>query len=290
MTMNGSRVGVATRLPSYRAAIAELPRSATLVEEARGAVAVVPGVGDWWQGLLSARDQGAAAVVLAEPEMLPRELFDGGSGPGTWPADIPVVVERPRLRPDLVWGAARARQGTRARIVTVECAATAAALDDVIRDGLGWVRSLVQGPLTLVAGSCAGQVRMALLDTRAADGTSIPATLVGTVLDGPGAGGFLQVLALGEVRTELVLDQAAGLVRLETSTAGETLGAPQHYESSARLTLRRTLEALSSGQPVPDLEDLLQDMRLARELLEPPKTEIDVETRQSFVAFRPKCR
>ena len=100
MTMNGSRVGVATRLPSYRAAIAELSRSATLVEEARGAVAVVPGVGDWWQGLLSARDQGAAAVVLAEPEMLPRELFDGGSGPGTWPADIPVVVERPRLRPD----------------------------------------------------------------------------------------------------------------------------------------------------------------------------------------------
>ena len=168
--------------------------------------------------------------------------------------------------------------------------ATAAGLNDVIRDGLGWVRSLVQGPLTLVAGSCAGQVRMALLDTRAADGTSIPATLVGTVLDGPGAGGFLQVLALGEVRTELVLDQAAGLVRLETSTAGETLGAPQHYESSARLTLRRTLEALSSGQPVPDLEDLLQDIRLARELLEPPKTEIDVETRQSFVAFRPKCR
>ncbi|MGX5715820.1 hypothetical protein [Arthrobacter sp. MAHUQ-56] len=290
MTMNGSRVGVATRLPSYRAAIAELSRSATLVEEARGAVAVVPGVGDWWQVLLSARDQGAAAVVLAEPEMLPRELFDGGSGPGTWPADIPVVVERPRLRPDLVWEAARARQGTRARIVTVECAATAAALDDVIRDGLGWVRSLVQGPLTLVAGSCAGQARMALLDARAADGTSIPATLVGTVLDGPGAGGFLQVLALGEVRTELVLDQAAGLVRLETWTAGETLGAPQHYESSARLTLRRTLEALSSGQPVPDLEDLLQDIRLARELLEPPKTEIDVETRQSFVAFRPKCR
>ena len=49
--------------------------------------------------------------------------------------DIPVVVERPRLRPDLVADAARAGEAVPAAMVVVECAASAAELDGVITDG-----------------------------------------------------------------------------------------------------------------------------------------------------------
>lgn len=76
------------------------------------------------------------------------------------------------------------------------------------------------------------------------------------------AGGLLQLLALGEVRTEVAVDQPAGLTRLETSTEDGTLRAPERYESSARLALRRALVACSSGQPVTDLDELLEDSAL----------------------------
>jgi hypothetical protein len=45
---------VFTALPAYTAAVAELPVSAALTEDLRGAVAVVPGTGDWWRGMLAA--------------------------------------------------------------------------------------------------------------------------------------------------------------------------------------------------------------------------------------------
>lgn len=287
--MHGSRVGVCTASPSYLTAAAGLPLSAVLASDVRGAVAVIPGSGNWWQGLLAARDQGAAAVVIADPKMLPGESLDARSWQGP-AADIPVVVERPRLRPDLVSDSVGARRGRPARIITVECAAPVAGLDEVIRDGVGWVRSLAQGPVALVAGRSTAQGRMALLDAAAAEGGSRPATLLGTVLSGPDGGGLLQVLALGEVRTELVLDEPAGLVRLETSTADGTMRAPQRYESSPRLALRRAIEALSLGESVADLEELMEDMSLARELLGIPQGGGDVESRQSFVALRPKSR
>ena len=88
------------------------------------------------------------------------------------------------------------------------------------------------------------------------------------MVGGVHAGGLLQVLALGEVRTELTVDQPAGLKRLETSTEEGMLRAPERYEASARLALRRALEACASGQPVTDLNDLLEDMALTRDMLE----------------------
>lgn len=256
--------GVFTALPSYVAAAAELPRSAALTNDVRGAVAIVPGSGDWWQGILAARAGGAAAVVIADPGMLPREATE--SPP--WPADIPVIVERPRLRPDVVADAVRARGGEPARIVTVECAAPAAGLDAVIRDGLGWARSLVQGSLTLQSGTAAAQGRIALLDSAGPAGGSIPTTLAGIAAGGLHPGGMLQLLALGEVRTEVTVDQPAGLTRLETSTEDGTLRAPERYESSARLALRRALAACSSGRSVTDLDELLEDVALTWALLD----------------------
>jgi hypothetical protein len=252
------RIGVCTALPAYVAAVAELPLSAALSNDLSGAVAIVPGSGDWWQGMLAARAGGAAAVVIADPEMLPREALE--SHP--WPADVPVIVERPRLRADVVADAVRARRGSPARIVTVECAAPAAGLDAVLRDGLGWARFLVQGSLTFRSGAAAAQGRIALLDSAGPAGGSILTTVAGAAAGGLHPGGLLQLLALGEVRTEVIVDQPAGLTRLETSTEDGTLRAPERFESSARLALRRALVACSSGQPVTDLDDTLEDTAL----------------------------
>lgn len=263
MSQGDRGYGVFTALPSYLAAIAELPLSAALTEDVGGAVVVVPGSGDWWQGMLTARAGGASAVVVADPGVLPREALECGP----WPGGIPVIVERPRLRPDVVADAVRARRGSPARIVTVECAAPAAALDAVIRDGFGWQRSLAQGRLTLRASIATAQGRMALLDSEASLGGSVPATLSATVVGGLHAGGLLQVLALGEVRTEVTVDQPAGLTRLETSTEEGVLKAPERFESPARLALRRALEACSTGEPVADLDELREDSSLAAALL-----------------------
>ena len=255
--------GVFTALPSYVAAVAELPLSAALTEDLGGAVVVVPGSGDWWQGMLAARAGGALAVVIADPCVLPPEARE--SDP--WLGGIPVIVDRPRLRPDVVADAVRARWSSPARIVTVECSAPAAALDAAICDGLGWARSLVQGPLTLRSSTATAHSRIALLDSGGSAGGSIPTTLASTTAAaGLRADGLLQVLALGEVRTEVTVDQLAGLMRLETSTEDGTLRAPERYESSSRLALRRALEACASGEPVADLEELLEDMVLTRKL------------------------
>ena len=195
--------------------------------------------------------------MIADPAALPQK----GLRACPWPGDIPVIVERPRLRPDVVADAVRAGRGRPARIVTVECAAPAAGLEAVIRDGLGWARSLVRGPLTLQVCSATAQARIALLDSGGSAGGAMPVTLGATAAAG------LQVLALGEVRPEVTVDQRAGLTRLETSTEDGTLRAPERYESSARLALRRAIEAQSSGQPGTDLDELLEDMSLTRAVL-----------------------
>ena len=254
---------ICTELPVYTAALAELPLSAALADDVHGAVAVVPGTGDWWQSMLAAVAGGASAVVLADPVMLPR----GAVEPDRRLPGIPVIVERPRLRPDIVGDAVGARRGSHARMVTVECAAPAVGLDGAILDGFGWARSLIGGPLSFRAGIATAQGRLALLDSGADDG-SVPASLMGTPVGGLHGGGLLQVLALGEVRTEVTVDQPAGLNRVETVTEEGALRAPERYESSARLALRRAIEACSSDGPVADLHDLFQDMALTWALLD----------------------
>ncbi|RDV09056.1 hypothetical protein DXK94_15415 [Arthrobacter sp. RT-1] len=249
--------GVITALPAYAAAVAELPVSAALAEDMRGAVVVVPGAGDWWQGMLAARAGGASAVVLADPAMLQEDALASYA----WPGDIPVIVERPRLRPDVAADAVRARRGSPARLVTVECAAPVAGLDGAILDGFGWARSLAGTPLALRAGMSTPQGRMALLDSEG--GGSVPTTVLGTPVGGHHGGGLLHVLALGEVRTEVTVDQPAGLTRVEAFTGEGALRAPERYESSARLALRRALDACLSGKQEADLDELLQDMALA---------------------------
>lgn len=255
---------VVTALPAYTAAVAELPVSAVLTEDLRGAVAVVPGTGDWWQGLLAARAGGASAVVLVDPAVLPRGTVESER----WPGDIPVIVERPRLRPDVVADATQARGGSPARIITVECAAPAAGVGALIRDGFGWMRSLAGGSLALQSNRATAHGRIALLNSDECTGGAVPASLSATAIGGPDSGGLLQVLALGEVRTEVTVDQPAGLTKVESFTGEGAFRAPVRYESSARLAVRRVIDACLSHRPVTDLEELLQDIALTRALLD----------------------
>lgn len=258
-----SVLGVFTDLPSYVAAVAELPASAERTDGARGSVVVVPGSGNWWAGLLAAREGGAAAVVVADPTVLPREVLDGG-----WPGDIPVIIERPRLRPDVAADALRAREGNALALVAVECAAPAHVLEEVVCDGLGWARVLAGGPLALGGATATAHSRMALLDAPGGSRGTVPVSLLATAAAGFHAGGLLQVLGLGEVRTEVLVDQPAVLTRVETSGADGTLRAPQRYEESARLALRRALHACMSGGPVSDLDELLSDIALVHALMD----------------------
>jgi len=48
----------------------------------------------------------------------------------------------------------------------------------------------------------------------------------------------------------------------------QSLRAPERYESSARLALRRAIDACLAEGPAADLEELLQDMALTRALLD----------------------
>ncbi|MET1086116.1 MAG: hypothetical protein ABWY04_03185 [Arthrobacter sp.] len=258
------RRGVVTQMPSYIAAAAELQVSAAVTTVVSGAVVVVPGSTDWWQGMHAARAGGALAVVIADPWVLPRDVLEVDP----WPGGIPVIVERPRLRPDVVADALRARGSSPARIITVECAAPAAGFVAAIRDGFGWARSFVQESLTLRAGSATSQCRIALLDSDGFGGGPVPVTVAATVAAGGGAEGLLQVLALGEVRSEVTLDQPAGLTRVETSSGDGAVRSPQRYESSARLALRRAVEACAAGGEVSDLDELLEDMTLTWSLLD----------------------
>lgn len=200
-------------------------------------------------------------MVVADPAVLPREVLDGG-----WPGDIPVIIERPRLRPDVVAAALRAREGNAAALVTVECAAPARVLGGVVCDGLGWARFLAGGPLALSGAAATAHGRMALLEAPGDGRGTVPVSLLATAVGGFHPGGLLQVLGLGEVRTEVLVDQPAVLTRVETSGAEGTLRAPERYEGSARLALRRAHQACLSGEPVPDLDELLSDIALLHAL------------------------
>lgn len=262
--MSGSqRVHVATDLPAHRAAAAQLPM--TTLSGAPLRVAVIPGVARWWQDLLDARNSGAAAAVVVDPLNVAPEAMDALAAS----VGIPVIVERPRLRPDVALDALASRSGGPATLISVECAAAASCLEAVVRDGIGWARILGGGPAAapgLKAAAVTAQGRMAMLDTGGPEAT-VPATVLATIQPGRRPGALLKVLALGTTRTEITVDQPAGITRLETATAAGTLASPERYEASARLALRRAVEACNGGADVTDLQELLLDGRCARDIL-----------------------
>ncbi|GAA3311161.1 hypothetical protein [Arthrobacter ramosus] len=259
MIGEGAAVPVFTSLPAYRAAAAELPLSTRLTTTVGGSVAVVPGAGEWWKEAAEARRQSAAAIVVVDPVEAPASavemLHQRCKG-------IPVIVERPRLRSDVVADARAGRAGIPARVVMVECASLDSEFEAVVRDAIGWARVFDGGSLRVRSVSATPRSRMGLLESASAAG-ALPIALSATTLAGREEGGLVRVLVLAEVLSSVTVDVPAGLMCVENSTSEGTLRMSTRFEASARLSLRRALEALASGEALADLEELLHDSRLA---------------------------
>ena len=264
--MSPARPVVAAGSLHYRAAVAELPASARLSDHASDGVVVVPGDGPWWTSLVEAQAAGALAVVVSNPKSVSLAAFEALAAFLEDPVSVPVVVERPTLRSDVVVNALDARAGSPASMVTVEGAASAGEMEATLRDGLRWAAVLAGGPLSY----CGGGDGIFLLEAAGASGP-VPVTVGVRQLTGDARDPLLRVMALGEVRTEVECGRAGASIRLKTTTGHGTTLAPLRYETSARLALRRALDACSSDERLTELDHLLEDHRLVSNLLDPHK-------------------
>ena len=267
--MSPARPVVAAGSLHYRAAVAELPASARLSDHASDGVVVVPGDGPWWTSLVEAQAEGALSMVVSNPKRVPLaalEALEALSGFLEEPGSVPVMVERPRLRSDVVVNALDARAGSPASMVTVEGAASAGEMEATLRDGLRWAAVLAGGPLSY----CGGGDGIFLLEAAGASGP-VPVTVGVRQLTGDARDPLLRVMAVGEVRTEVECGRAGASIRLKTTTGHGTTLAPLRYETSARLALRRALDACSSDERLTELDHLLEDHRLVSTLLDPHK-------------------
>ena len=241
-------IAVHTRAGAYRAAVAELPLSASLIDSPAGAVVVVPGDRGWVGAVIAAEQAGARAVVVADPMLVAvddLQLLAGSIA-------IPLVVERPLLRPDVA-GDARAAMpgegpGAIPRTIVIDAAASGARLGVVARDAVGWGRVLAgEAPRHL-----SGDRGLALLET--AGGTAVTLSIVTTRR--PGAG-WVRAQALGEAIADV--DVEGRVVSVVISTLSGRLILPPRYESSERMAVRRALAAVESGESPGDLRDLISD-------------------------------
>lgn len=255
-------IGVHATLPRYRTATAELPLSTRTVEAATGAIVVVDGSRGWPERCRRALQAGAVALVVADPTTVDDAslaALDQATG------RTPILLDRPRLRPDLVADAVSETSVSEkngqhpARHVTADAVAPASELPDVLRDAIGWLRLLAGGDLELRAAASSPHGMLALLEepvsTRAASVTA-------SVLIGSG-GARLRALAVGESRVEVELDAASDVATVEIATGDGVLRRPRRRESSERQALHRALAALAAQTPPTDLRDFRHDAALA---------------------------
>lgn len=239
----------------YRAAVAELPLSARLIDAAANAIVVVPGGGRWVDVVREAAETGALAVVVADPELVPaadvRDLAER--------TRIPVIVERPLLRMDVA-ADARATHGGGERwaaphALVLEGGASEARLGVVARDAVGWARVLTGSAPTLLAADRGLAVM---------DGAGVPVSVSVVTTRRPG-GGWIRAQALGVVVTDVEIE--GRVFRVSSSSAAGRLILPTRFESSERLALRRALSAVAAGDVSGDLAELAADTALAESIL-----------------------
>lgn len=260
------RVGILADLPEYVVAVAGLPRSAERVGRSAGAIVVVDGSAEWWDAAAGAVEAGAAAVLVAEPRAVPLEevgaLADRAADRG-----VPIVVHRSSLRADLVVLALAQRSGVAPRVTVAECRATADALPAMVRDAVGWTRSLAGAPLVVGAADSGRDAGTALLRADD-DGRVLGSVLVGVTSP---EGAVLRVQALGEATTEVEIDAPLGHVELATSTAAGRLVAPARLESGERASVRRAVDMVARGTRCLELDELLADAQAAEAILVPSR-------------------
>lgn len=229
----------------------------------RARVAVVSGEGEWWMALLAAQAAGALAVVVGNPLKVTVKAAAALGGTVT----VPVAAVRRYARPDAVAAAKLARGGNPPTLVTIECAAPRGQIEAALRDSLRWAAELGSGPLRVVSGAVGSEGGVALLEVAAASGAPIPVTLAVGILPDEAPHATLRVTALGEVRSH-VESGGSGLATLVvTASASGSTAAPKQYEDASRLAFRRAQDAVSAGQGLADLNELLEDQRVVAELL-----------------------
>jgi hypothetical protein len=240
--------GVLAPTAAYHSALAELPLSTRATDLHAGAIVVVPGVDGWVDAALAAAEAGAVAVVVADPafESSARVRLLAGT------LHIPVIVERPLLRPDLAEDAIRRRMGAEPRLLLADASADVAQLTAVARESVGWLRVLAGGALSLTRADGA----LALFETGSGVGGA-----VSVVATSRPAGGLIRAQALGETTTDIEVEGRRA--RLVTSTGAGRVIAPARFESSERLALRRALEALTAQTGPSDLSELAVDTESA---------------------------
>lgn len=236
-----ARHPVLASLAEYRTAIAELPLTTRGTAHPAGAIVVVAGEGSWWDAAHRAVAAGAAAIVVARPAAAP---------PAGASFDAPVILERPRLRPDVVEDAFAF--GSEPRALSALCRWGADAT--VVHDTIGWLRVLADGPLRAAAAARG----LGLLERVDAGGPAIGLT----VLRGPTMPDAFRIDALAECRLEV----DAGAVEVRVTGADERGShlAPRRLEGSARIALRRAIRVIDDGDAPDDVELLRHDIELAR--------------------------
>lgn len=250
-------IGVSGATMHYRVAVAELPLRARTVDEIDGAIVVVDGSLGWPGRARAALQQGASALLVADP--LPvddRELAALEAAAGR----VPVVLDRCWLRADVT---ADAVVPEPARQVTVDAVAIPADLSGVVCAAIGWLRVLAGGELELRAATALPHGVLALLE-EPASGRS--AAVTASALVGRG-GARLRANAIGETRVEVDLDDAADVRSVEVSSAEGTLRRPRRHESGERVALRRAIDAASGGSIPADLRAFRHDSVLAARIL-----------------------
>ncbi|BDZ44447.1 hypothetical protein [Naasia aerilata] len=246
-------IRVHTEVPAYAVALRELPVSAVAAPAAQAEIHVVEG---------SARPDGQLAgtvLVLAGDPPASAAGIEALRRSGAR-----VVLERRRLRRDLVDDALAARADRGAappRMLVAECLAGAEQLAAVLRDALGWSREL-GGALTQDQSSADDEAVSALL---AAGPDRIPVLLRATVA--PDARSFVRVRALGEVTTEIVVEELGSRCSVSTTDAAGREEAPRRFESVERFTVRRALAALAGEDLHDDVADLVADAALVDHIL-----------------------
>lgn len=252
---------VRTDLDAYRIAVAELPGSAIVSPDVKGAIAVVPGDDVWWVAASDAIAAGAAAVVVAQPAVAPLEDLEALA---SLVGATPVIVERPLLRADVVAAVGASVQTLPAAgALAVECHAPARTLGPALRDAIGWARVIARAPLAPLAAESWGGRVLALLESE--QGASV--SIVAAAQSGAPVPGRVRITSIAGTRVEV--DADLDIVVSLTDAAGRGI-LPARFESSERVALRRAISAVRTAERSSDLADLRHDAALAAAVLSAP--------------------
>ena len=238
MTARDRRV-VVRPTPAYRAAVAELPlRTRPSTRSRRGDRRRARRTATGATRVRAPPQPVRRAVVVADPESRrpPRSARSQPSVGG-----IPVILERPLLRPDAASDAAAGRAATDAQRRAARRRRRRRARPDlelVLRDAIAWARVLAGGAL-------AGCVHASGASRFLNDAGRTAAPLSRSTSSRSTAGGsWIRAHALGEVRHRGRGRRAERTI-VTTATSRRTADrSRRRFETSQRLALRRALDAL----------------------------------------------